>query len=113
MNVDYTYRARCKRVVDGDTFVLDVDLGFNVRTHITVRLRGVNAYERSAAGGPEATAWTRSTIGEADLLVTSYHDKMTFARWVCDVKVLRVVGDTQPYDLAEAMVEAGHAVKYP
>lgn len=109
MNIDYTYRARLHRIVDADTFVLNTDLGFNVWAHITVRLRGVNAPERGAPGGPEATEWVRGLIGNADLYVRSYKDRMTFARWICDVGVIDGV---MMLDLAEAMIEAGHAEKY-
>lgn len=41
----YAYQAMCKRVVDGDTLDLDIDLG--LKTHVTdrVRLYGLNAPE--------------------------------------------------------------------
>lgn len=110
MNIPYTYRARCHRIKDGDTFILDVDLGFNVRSHVTVRLRGVNAPELRTPEGVQAKEWVHDFIGSADLLVTSYKDKMSFERWVCDVRVVfRGLKDPEPVDLALAMVEAGHA----
>ena len=53
----YEYSARCVNVVDGDTFDLEVDLGFNIRHKIRVRLkdkdtpepRSKNAAEREHA----------------------------------------------------------------
>lgn len=51
----YTYRALVQRVVDGDTFIADVDLGFNLWVHQqSFRLLGCNAREHDAPGGPEA-----------------------------------------------------------
>ena len=53
----YEYRARCVNVVDGDTFDLEVDLGFNIVHTIRIRLkdkdtpepRSKNAAEREHA----------------------------------------------------------------
>ncbi len=111
MNASYIYRARCRRIKDGDTFILEVDLGFNVRTHVNVRLRDVNASEHRTPEGTQAVEWLKDFIGSSDLLLISYKDKMSFERWVCDVKVFRSVGDPEPVDLATAMVEAGHATR--
>lgn len=41
----YKYSARVTRVIDGDTFVMTVDLGFKIFTEIKVRLFGVDAPE--------------------------------------------------------------------
>ena len=42
----YTYKAEIKRIIDGDTVDLRVDLGFNVWITIRARLLGVNTPER-------------------------------------------------------------------
>ena len=41
----YTYRAAVERVIDGDTYVLEVDLGFNITKRVELRLRGVDTHE--------------------------------------------------------------------
>ena len=41
----YEYRARTLEVVDGDTIDVDVDLGFNMRRTIRLRLAGVDTHE--------------------------------------------------------------------
>jgi micrococcal nuclease len=41
----YEYKARVKRVVDGDTLDLEVDLGFTVKVDIRVRLYGIDTPE--------------------------------------------------------------------
>jgi micrococcal nuclease len=44
----YTYKAEVIRVIDGDTVVLNIDLGFKIH-HITpCRLAGINAPEMNA-----------------------------------------------------------------
>lgn len=45
----YTYRARVVRWIDGDTVILDVDLGFYLRSQQSFRLVGIDAPERSKA----------------------------------------------------------------
>jgi micrococcal nuclease len=41
----YKYNALVKRIVDGDTVVLDIDLGFTVHWKSSCRLWGVNTPE--------------------------------------------------------------------
>lgn len=56
----YVYRAEVRRVVDGDTVDLDVDLGFGVwRMAERVRLMGVDAPERWTPAGAEISAVSR------------------------------------------------------
>jgi endonuclease YncB( thermonuclease family) len=51
------------RVIDGDTVVLDVDLGYNTwRREESYRLAGCNARERTMPGGPEARAHLASLL---------------------------------------------------
>ena len=41
----FTYRAKCRRVIDGDTLELDIDLGMAVSIVKKVRLRGIDTPE--------------------------------------------------------------------
>jgi len=41
----YTYKAKCLRVIDGDTIVAEVDLGFSTFKRVNVRLVGIDAPE--------------------------------------------------------------------
>jgi micrococcal nuclease len=51
----YEYQAKVNRVIDGDTVVLDVDLGFNIwLAGNSFRLLGCNARELHEPGGKEA-----------------------------------------------------------
>ena len=38
----YEYRATCLRIIDGDTVVARIDLGFHIAVEKTLRLSGVN-----------------------------------------------------------------------
>lgn len=51
----FQYPARVVRVIDGDTVILDVDLGFGVWfRNQSFRLLGINAREKASLGGVEA-----------------------------------------------------------
>lgn len=41
----YIYKAKCERVVDGDTIDATIDLGFDTWKRIRIRLVGINAPE--------------------------------------------------------------------
>lgn len=64
----YEYRAKVKRIVDGDTVDFLVDLGFNIHTTIRTRLLGVDTPER----GHED--WAKATQ-ECNRLLKSVADK--------------------------------------
>lgn len=81
--VPYTYRATVRRVVDGDTIRVDVDLGFGLVNRgedaggLSVRILGINARESYQAGGPEAKAHLEQLlpIGARVLMRTVKVDK--------------------------------------
>jgi len=52
----YEYRARVLRLVDGDTYHLELDLGLEVTVRTAVRLIGANTPERGTSEASAATA---------------------------------------------------------
>lgn len=79
----YTYNATVVRIVDADTVVLDVSLGFGVwlraskNQPMSFRLLGCNTRELRAPGGREARDYLVSLlpIGSAVLLRSVANDK--------------------------------------
>lgn len=106
----YEYRAQIVRVVDGDTLILDVDLG--MRTWIRgkpFRLARINAPERRDPAGPAATAALAAAIGPlpASAIITTTKDRRDpYDRYIVEVLVGGV-------NLSDWMVSNGHAVLYP
>ena len=49
----YEYRARCVKVVDGDTFDFEIDLGFHITHRIRVRLKDVDTPELNSKNAAE------------------------------------------------------------
>lgn len=90
----YWYRAAAVRVIDGDTIVVDVDLGMRVRTEVSLRLAGVNTPELHGATLAAAviargvtTSWLAALAGPRwPLLVHTQRDGQSFNRYVAEVR---------------------------
>ena len=66
----YTYKARIVRVIDGDTVVANIDLGFRTWLHDEhLRLFGIDAPERGTVAFETAKAALQIRIEGADVFV--------------------------------------------
>lgn len=87
----YRYRAKLHRVIDGDTYELDVDLGFGVFSRVPIRLRGYNSAEMNTAAGKAAKLRAELLLTGAALLIETkkigIRDAQSFARYVADVYI--------------------------
>ena len=81
----YVYAARVERVVDGDTIVAHVDLGFGVYVEMRLRLRSVDAADVGSVGGDKATRFVKRKLrpGKVVAIRTYKHDP--YDRYVADV----------------------------
>lgn len=62
--IEYRFKARLIRCVDGDTFDADVDLGFHVWARLRFRLLVVDTPERGQPGFEEATRYLAGAIAD-------------------------------------------------
>ena len=113
----YTYIAQLRRVVDGDTLEVTLDLGFGIELEETIRLRGIDAPEMPTERGIAARDFVMRTLAEAPRLVvtTRYPDR--YGRYLGDVWYLDGVRDgrkiaAQGSLLNGELVEAGLAARY-
>lgn len=61
----YEYTARLVRVIDGDTWILDTDLGMSIWIHgQRIRAAGINAPELSTPEGQTARAWVTAWFAQ-------------------------------------------------
>jgi endonuclease YncB( thermonuclease family) len=84
----FTYEAQLDRVVDGDTVVLDVDLGFHIHTIMHVRVMGVDCPELSTSRGKVAKTFTENWFQERAgrcVVRTSPAQPKSFDRWVGEI----------------------------
>ncbi|WP_170291947.1 thermonuclease family protein [Heliobacterium mobile] len=107
MFVNYTYNATVTRVIDGDTFDADVDLGFNVIIKERFRLYGLNAPEihgEEKGRGERARQWLAGQIEGKFVTVNSVR-KEKYGRWLAVV-------NSAGKNVNDEMVAEGLASKY-
>jgi endonuclease YncB( thermonuclease family) len=75
----YTYQATIKRVIDGDTVVADIDLGFHTwRRDVYLRLARINAPEPRGStreAGLAAGDWLRDRVEGKEIIIRTVKDK--------------------------------------
>lgn len=104
----YHYAATCQRVIDGDTFVADIDLGTGVFRRAHVRIVGFDAPEihgATAILGQEARTALLSLIGHVPLRLVTKKDALSFERYLARVWIEE---DGVLSDVAEIMIGMGH-----
>jgi micrococcal nuclease len=109
----YEYRATLRRVIDGDTLDLAIDLGFECTLVTRVRLLGLNTPEVVGASKPQGLIaaafvqhWCDHRAGL--VLVRSYKAKLRekYGRWLVEVWT----ADGQGGSLNQELLARGLAV---
>lgn len=86
----YHYRALVVRVIDGDTIVVDMDLGLRIwARNQHIRFYQVNAPEGRTPEGKQARAWLTEQLpaGTEILLRTIRDEAEKYGRWLGCVRV--------------------------
>ncbi len=113
----WTYRCKLRRVVDGDTVDVDIDLGFGIwQMNERARIMGIDTPESRTRDkiekkfGLAAKAKLKSILGKDTVLKTTINKKGLDMKG----KFGRVLGDFLQDDksVAKTMCETGHAVAY-
>lgn len=112
----WSYRGALVEVIDGDTYVLDLDLGFHVKLRVHVRLLGIDCPEKNTHAGRAAKAFAQEWFGGfGHVLVTTQkgggktEQVKTFDRWVASIVGLDKHGAPVPgADLAVTLRAQGH-----
>jgi len=107
----FEYSAEVKRVVDGDTYDLVVDLGFNIKHTIRVRLDGIdtpelfrprNSAERSHA--VEAAEFASNQVLSRSVILRTKKDKTgKYGRYIASIHY----GRNFEYDLTQELISNG------
>jgi len=81
----YTYRATVTRVIDGDTLILNIDLGFDSWVEQKLRLRGIDAAETSSALGIAAKDYVKKICDRAKFVVCKTYKEDKYGRYLADI----------------------------
>lgn len=112
----YCYRALVRRVLDGDTVELEIDLGLRTKRIDVCRLYGINAPEvrgPTRDQGLEAAEALQAMVEEygPELLAYTVRDRGDkYGRWL--VRLVGLDPDGEPIDLNGQMLAGGFAVPY-
>jgi micrococcal nuclease len=104
----YEYSATLERIIDGDTVVMLVDLGFSTFRRDTFRFYGINAPEHTTPEGQAAITYINTLIKPGDVITTkTYKDKTEkYGR------MLATLTRADGLCINDDMVKSGHAVAY-
>lgn len=102
------YNAMILRHIDGDTTVVEIACGFDVRIRMTVRWAGIDAPERFTDGGKYATSKVNEwlPVGSICQITTMKDSREKYGRY------LATFYDAAGVNLNTRMITEGIAVLY-
>lgn len=113
----YEYKCKLRRVIDGDTIDIDIDLGFKtVLSNERLRLAGIDAPEsrtrdlREKELGLKAKARLKELLPKNFVIRTTKDEKGKFGR----ILAMPIVDHSQlgMINVCEQLIEEGHARAY-
>jgi len=103
----YEYKAKIVKIIDGDTFYADVDLGFYVTLRTKFRLYKVNTPELRTPEGKKVKQFVKKLLEQEEVILLTKKDrKGKYGRWLAEVLL-----DNGEY-LSEILLEKNYAVPY-
>ena len=115
----YEYKAHLIRVIDGDTVVMQLDLGFNTFSKQILRLVGIDAPEKRGRDltpeqrqeGLDSAGFLNNLLGSyRGLIVKTENDKTgKYGRFLATI--WGVDKDGNEWDISEQMVNHGYATE--
>ncbi len=82
---NYLYKATIFDVVDGDTLILDIDLGFQVIKRQRIRLTQINAPEIKTENGKKSYEFLRNLCASLDNVVVRTRKVDIYGRFLGDI----------------------------
>lgn len=84
----YIYNAFIERVIDGDTFVAKVDVGFDLTLDCRIRLYGINTPEIRGSEkekGIISSKFVSDLIEGKQVMIKSQNKRDSFGRWLATI----------------------------
>ena len=83
----YTYEAAIDRVIDGDTLLVIIEVGFRIKVYDKLRLRGIDCPELGTPEGEKAKRFVAELLPVGSVIILKSHKTRTdtYGRFVADV----------------------------
>lgn len=78
----YVYKAIVERVIDGDTIILRIDLGFQVLKQQRIRFAEIDAPAMDEPGGRECYEYVRDKLAQVDFVMIKTNKIDIYGRYV-------------------------------
>ena len=108
----YEYTAKLIRVVDADTFKLEVDLGFRVSVRETFRLARLNAPPLLSVEGVKAKLYVEQHLTKASALKVVSSRSEKYGRWLCELYFQTTSPRGEWHHLNQLLLDSRHAVPF-
>jgi len=117
-NPSYTYEATIDRVIDGDTLLVVIEVGFRIKVHDKLRLRGLDTPEVGTPEGDRAKKFVQRLLPVGATIIIKSHKSQVdiYGRFVVDVLYRKGVSDPQEIlkdavYLNQQLLDEGYAVR--
>lgn len=103
----YEYRATVVRVIDGDTIVVDLDLGFSVTFRTILRLASLDTWEmrgEERERGMLAKLFVVNRLGHGDRITVQTEKTGKYGRYIAEINY----GPFQDKNLNQELRESEH-----
>lgn len=107
----FGYEASVIRVIDGDTVVLDIDLGWKVWLRKSARMYGINAPEHDTPEGQGAKGWLQARLASGLNVKVRSHGDDKYGRTLVEIYTFNVSSGKWANVNLDA-IDAGHAKAY-
>jgi endonuclease YncB( thermonuclease family) len=104
----WTVPATVVRVVDADTFLMALDLGWHISLEARCRIAGINAPELHTDEGDAARAWAVGALPLGTQVMFTSHALDKYGRPLGSITMTSPQGAV--FDYASEILAAGHAV---
>lgn len=117
----FEYEAKMLRIVDGDTYWMDLDLGFHIHTEVEVRMAHINTpetvnYKATGIVDP-AAVYVAQCVPPGSLCVVQISRAEKYGRWLSTILFQPGVTKREdilknPRVLNDELVQKGFAQRY-
>ena len=104
----YTYKASVERVVDGDTIIAKIDLGFGNQCREYLRFRGIDAPEMATAEGKKSREYVVKELAKVDHVILTSTKADKYGRYLADI----FYGPEDGEFLNQKLLDEGLAMSY-